>query len=42
MAKWWIPDDVVFVPELPLTATGKLHKLVLRQRFGTHYSGAAA
>ena len=42
VAKWWIPDDVVFVPELPLTATGKLHKLVLRQRFGSHYSGAAA
>ncbi|AOZ01538.1 long-chain fatty acid--CoA ligase [Cupriavidus sp. USMAHM13] len=36
VAKWWVPDDVVFVPELPLTATGKLQKLVLRQRFGQH------
>jgi fatty-acyl-CoA synthase len=36
VAKWWIPDDVVFVPEMPLTATGKLQKLVLKQRFGKH------
>ncbi|TDY22515.1 fatty-acyl-CoA synthase [Paraburkholderia sp. BL6665CI2N2] len=33
VAKWWIPDDVVFVGELPHTATGKLHKLKLRQQF---------
>lgn len=33
MAKWWVPDDVVFVSELPLTATGKLSKLTLRERF---------
>ena len=26
VAKWWIPDDVVFVDELPHTATGKLQK----------------
>jgi 3-(methylthio)propionyl---CoA ligase len=32
VAKWMIPDDVVFVPELPHTATGKLSKLTLRQR----------
>jgi acyl-CoA synthetase (AMP-forming)/AMP-acid ligase II len=32
IAKWWMPDDVVFVPELPHTATGKLSKLTLRQR----------
>lgn len=32
VAKWWIPDDVVFVDELPHTATGKLSKLTLRQR----------
>ncbi|WP_191629042.1 3-(methylthio)propionyl-CoA ligase [Pandoraea terrae] len=42
VAKWWIPDDVVFVSELPLTATGKLHKLVLRQRFGQHFVGTCA
>jgi fatty-acyl-CoA synthase len=32
VAKWMIPDDVVFVAELPHTATGKLSKLTLRQR----------
>jgi 3-(methylthio)propionyl---CoA ligase len=31
VAKWWMPDDVVFVKELPHTATGKLSKLNLRQ-----------
>jgi fatty-acyl-CoA synthase len=31
VAKWMIPDDVVFVAELPHTATGKLSKLTLRQ-----------
>ena len=33
IAKWWLPDDVVFVSELPHTATGKLSKLTLRQQF---------
>jgi len=33
VAKWWIPDDVVFVNELPHTAVGKLHKLKLREQF---------
>ncbi|MGE0874552.1 MAG: 3-(methylthio)propionyl-CoA ligase [Burkholderiales bacterium] len=33
IAKWWMPDDVVFVDELPHTATGKLSKLTLRQKF---------
>jgi fatty-acyl-CoA synthase len=32
IAKWWLPDDVVFVNELPHTATGKLSKLTLRQQ----------
>ena len=32
IAKWWMPDDVLFVPELPHTATGKLSKLTLRQQ----------
>ncbi|HEY1996243.1 AMP-binding enzyme, partial [Paraburkholderia sp.] len=36
VAKWWIPDDVVFVDELPHTATGKLHKLKLREMFREH------
>ncbi|TAL53638.1 3-(methylthio)propionyl-CoA ligase [Pandoraea sp.] len=33
VAKWWIPDDVVFVDEIPHTATGKMQKLKLRERF---------
>ncbi len=33
IAKWWLPDDVVFVDELPHTATGKLLKTKLRERF---------
>jgi fatty-acyl-CoA synthase len=32
VAKWWLPDDVVFVESLPHTATGKLSKLTLRQQ----------
>ncbi len=33
IAKWWMPDDVVFVDELPHTATGKLSKKTLRERY---------
>jgi fatty-acyl-CoA synthase len=33
VAKWWIPDDVVFVDEIPHTATGKIQKTTLRERF---------
>ena len=33
VAKWWMPDDVVFVDEIPHTATGKIQKITLRQRF---------
>jgi fatty-acyl-CoA synthase len=33
VAKWWMPDDVVFVDELPHTATGKVSKRTLRTQF---------
>lgn len=33
IAKWWMPDDVVFVEEIPHTATGKIQKMELRSRF---------
>jgi fatty-acyl-CoA synthase len=33
IAKWWMPDDVVFVDEIPHTATGKIQKLTLRKQF---------
>lgn len=32
IAKWWTPDDVVFVDEIPLGATGKVDKKLIRQR----------
>ncbi|MDP2410082.1 MAG: long-chain-fatty-acid--CoA ligase [Pseudolabrys sp.] len=32
-ASWWMPDDVVFVDEIPHTATGKIQKIELRKRF---------
>lgn len=37
VAKWWVPDDIIFVTELPHTATGKLQKNKLRQQYGDHY-----
>jgi 3-(methylthio)propionyl---CoA ligase len=36
IAKWQIPDDVVFVEELPHTATGKIQKLKLRETLKDH------
>jgi len=33
IARWWIPDDVVIVDEIPHTATGKIQKITLRERF---------
>ena len=33
IAKWWLPDDVVYVDHIPLTATGKMQKLKLREIF---------
>ena len=36
IAKWWTPDDVVFVEALPIGATGKLLKNKLREQFKDH------
>jgi fatty-acyl-CoA synthase len=36
VARWWCPDDVVFVDALPLGATGKVLKNVLRERYRDH------
>src|SRR5690606_1191802 len=33
IAKWWMPDDVAFIDEIPHTATGKIQKLALRDKF---------
>jgi len=32
IAKWWMPDDVIFVDDIPLGATGKIDKKLLRER----------
>jgi acyl-CoA synthetase (AMP-forming)/AMP-acid ligase II len=37
VAKWWLPDDVIVVTELPHTATGKLLKTRLRAQYRDHY-----
>lgn len=36
VAKWWLPNDVIFVEDLPHTATGKLLKVELRNRYREH------
>ncbi len=36
IAKWWTPDDVLFVDALPLGATGKVQKNKLREQYGDH------
>jgi fatty-acyl-CoA synthase len=33
IARWWMPDDVVLVDEIPHTATGKILKTALRDQF---------
>jgi acyl-CoA synthetase (AMP-forming)/AMP-acid ligase II len=42
VARWWIPDDVVFVDALPHTATGKLLKTEVRAKFEKHYLDLAS
>jgi non-ribosomal peptide synthetase component E (peptide arylation enzyme) len=32
--KWWIPDDIVFISNIPLTSTGKIDKKELRRILG--------
>jgi acyl-CoA synthetase (AMP-forming)/AMP-acid ligase II len=36
IAKWWLPDDVVFVDDIPHTATGKIKKVELRKQFADY------
>ena len=37
IAKWWLPDEVLVVDELPHTATGKLQKTTLRDKYKNYY-----
>ena len=38
-ARWWMPDDVVFLDDLPKTSVGKFDKKVLRERFQDYLTG---
>ena len=40
VAKWWIPDEVLFVDTLPVGGTGKVHKNVLRSKYVTIYTSS--
>ena len=42
VARWWLPDAVLVVDELPHTATGKLQKTALRARYQDHLLGSGA
>jgi fatty-acyl-CoA synthase len=42
IAKWWMPDDVAFVKEIPHTATGKILKTALRAQFKDYVLPSAA
>jgi len=41
VAKWWLPDEVLFVDSLPHTATGKLLKTALREQYRDHQLATA-
>ncbi len=42
VAKWWLPDDVAFVDEIPKTSVGKFSKKDLRERFADYTRPTAA
>jgi 3-(methylthio)propionyl---CoA ligase len=42
IAKWWMPDDVAFVEQIPHTATGKIQKTTLREQFKDYVLPSAA
>ena len=39
VAKWWVPEDVVFLESLPVGGTGKVQKNELRQKYGGVFAG---
>jgi fatty-acyl-CoA synthase len=41
MASWWIPDDVIIITEMPMTATGKIRKLSLREEYWNYFHPSA-
>ena len=40
IAKWWLPDDVVVVAEIPHTATGKILKTKLREQYAGYFDAS--
>ncbi|MDB5693989.1 MAG: fatty-acid--CoA ligase [Alphaproteobacteria bacterium] len=42
VAKWWLPDEILFVESLPHTATGKLLKTALREQYRDYKLASAA
>jgi fatty-acyl-CoA synthase len=42
IVKWWTPDDVIIIEEMPMTATGKIRKLNLREQYWHHLKDQAA
>jgi fatty-acyl-CoA synthase len=40
VAKWWIPDEVVFIDSLPVGGTGKVQKNILRTKYADIYSAS--
>ncbi len=38
VASWWVPDDVIFLREIPHTGTGKINKIPLREQYRDHLS----
>ena len=38
-ARWWLPDEVVFLEEIPKTGVGKFDKKLLREQFQDYSSG---
>jgi fatty-acyl-CoA synthase len=42
VAKWWLPDEILFVDSLPHTATGKLLKTALREQYRDYRLKSAA
>jgi fatty-acyl-CoA synthase len=42
VARWWLPDEILFVESLPHTATGKLLKTALREQYRDYQLSSAA
>jgi fatty-acyl-CoA synthase len=42
VARWWLPDEILFVESLPHTATGKLLKTAIREQYKDHKLPSAA